>query len=71
MTSVTGNTSLGIDWWRNDADANGVEFLFNSSFSMFLLFLRSGFFSKKFNEGNLKLPLVLLGLLLTAKGNIG
>ena len=30
MTSFTGNTSLGIDWWRNDADANGVEFLFNS-----------------------------------------
>ena len=44
MTSFTGNTSLGIDWWRNDADANGVEFLFNSqnSFSPQTILRSSG-----------------------------
>ena len=30
MTNFTGDNSLGVDWWRNDADPNGVEFLFNS-----------------------------------------
>jgi len=30
MTNFTGDNSLGVDWWRNDADPNGIEFLFNS-----------------------------------------
>ena len=25
-----GTNSLGVDWWRNDADANGIEFVFNA-----------------------------------------
>ena len=35
---------MGIDWWRNDADANGVEFLFNSqnSFSPQTILRSSG-----------------------------
>lgn len=44
MTNFTGDSSLNIDWWRNDADANGVEFLFNSqnSFSPQTILRSSG-----------------------------
>ena len=38
------------------------EFLFNSTFSLLFLFFRSGFFSKKFIGGNLKLLLVIFDL---------
>ena len=27
MTNFTGDNSLGIDWWRNDAEPNGIEFI--------------------------------------------
>ena len=30
MINFRGTNSLGIDWWRNDASANGIEFVFNS-----------------------------------------
>ena len=44
MTNFSGDNSLNIDWWRNDADANGVEFLFNSqnSFSPQTILRSSG-----------------------------
>ena len=30
MMNFRGTNSLGIDWWRNDAEANGIEFVFNA-----------------------------------------
>ena len=30
MMNFRGTNSLGIDWWRNDAESNGVEFVFNA-----------------------------------------
>ena len=30
MINFRGTNSLGVDWWRNDASANGIEFVFNS-----------------------------------------
>ena len=33
MTNFKGDNSLGINWWTNDANPNGIEFLFNSEHS--------------------------------------
>ena len=30
MMNFRGTNSLGVDWWRNDAETNGVEFVFNA-----------------------------------------
>ena len=30
MMNFRGTNSLGIDWWRNDAESNGIEFVFNA-----------------------------------------
>ena len=34
MINFRGTNSLGVDWWRNDATANGVEFVFNADKSL-------------------------------------
>ena len=34
MMNFRGTNSLGVDWWRNDATANGVEFVFNADKSL-------------------------------------
>ena len=46
-------------------------FLFNSISLIFFLFLKSGFFSKKLNEGNLKLLLVFFESFIFENGKIG
>ena len=30
MINFRGTNSLGVDWWRNDATSNGIEFVFNA-----------------------------------------
>ena len=37
MINFRGTNSLGVDWWRNDAEANGIEFVFNSETFIYLL----------------------------------
>ena len=34
MINFRGTNSLGVDWWRNDATANGIEFVFNADKSL-------------------------------------
>ena len=34
MINFRGTNSLGVDWWRNDANANGIEFVFNADKSL-------------------------------------
>ena len=34
MINFRGTNSLGVDWWRNDVTANGVEFVFNADKSL-------------------------------------
>ena len=46
------------------------EFLFNSILLLFFVFLRSGFFSKKFIDGNLNLFTVIFVSLFVLKGKI-
>jgi len=31
LTNFNGSSSMAIDWWTNDANPNGIEFLFNTN----------------------------------------